>query len=240
MWPAIIGAIASVVGGLIKNEQSRKEASQNRAFQQTMSDTAYQRQMKDLRAAGINPIMAYAGPGASTPSGSVASYDDVMTPAVHSAVAAYNAGVDASLKKSTEYKQGAETAKIVEDTQNVREQNINLKEERLRIQQDVSTAKAMQRKLETEADTHVTQRALNVSMSQYQQMLTDLVEKQKITESLKQRLMTQDYDIAKAALAKARNEEEIDKTEFGRLMRYIDRLFKPLTPAMPYFMRRAH
>lgn len=54
------------------NQFSADEAQKQRDWEEWMSNTAFQRQVKDMQAAGVNPALAISG-GASTPSGSAAT-----------------------------------------------------------------------------------------------------------------------------------------------------------------------
>lgn len=80
-----VSGIANLLGGAMQQKGQEKIARQQMDFQERMSSTAHQREVADLRAAGLNPILS-AGGGASTPSGAGFSPPNIVEGAVSSAL----------------------------------------------------------------------------------------------------------------------------------------------------------
>lgn len=61
------------------NAWSAEQAQKQMDFQKMMSDSAHQREVADLQAAGLNPVLSAGGSGAQVTSGAMAQVDDSNT-----------------------------------------------------------------------------------------------------------------------------------------------------------------
>lgn len=103
---AVLGgasALGSFLGGRKKNKTQLKVAREQMAFQERMSNTAYERSMVDMKKAGLNPMLAMKLGGASTPAGAMPQISDEITPAI-------NTGMQVAQTESNVTYQAAQTA----------------------------------------------------------------------------------------------------------------------------------
>jgi len=211
--PALIGGISSAMGAKSQNEANSGMASDQMAFQERMSSTAHQREVKDLREAGLNPILsATGGPGASTPAGATAENKNVLGEGVNSAMSTMRTMADAfKAQAEANYVANAKTAQTEAATT----------ESYASAHQKTSSA----RQAETSADLNLSHINLNDNQTKnLQQQLKNLQETEKLTRA--QSSLT--YQQAAQARATINNLHEqfkdlkmkgdISASEYGRLM----------------------
>lgn len=126
------------------NEWNAQQAQLNRDFQERMRATQYQTTVKDLQAAGLNPMLAYTNGGAGTPSGAISApaqskvatgmssaYQSAQTTQALQTAALNQAQIDQVIAttqkiKSETLDQSVATAQQLQNLANSREQTVNL------------------------------------------------------------------------------------------------------------------
>lgn len=92
-------AAASIGGSVLEGAFGKSQADKQMGFQEDMSNTTYQRMMKDLKLAGLNPILAGKLGAPGTPPGASAptpKYGETASKAIQMA----NIQADTDLKNS--------------------------------------------------------------------------------------------------------------------------------------------
>lgn len=224
---AIVGGVLTAGSAMYSSSQQRESTAEanrmnvnlnreNREWQERMAGSAHQREVMDLRLAGLNPILSgTGGAGAGTPGTSAAS---VVAEPPTSFGDVGGAASSAMMAKLT-------MDKMKEDTKVSHEQYLKAAEE------TEMTARA---NAWDEAKVKYYQ-GDKTSGSDDQRAIWDSERDQKLVgvaaqkQSLKHAIL--DYHIGQSAEAKAKVEEQINKSSFGELLMWVDRLSKSVQGA---------
>lgn len=247
MWESIIPSVVTAGANLLGGNMSAAGAAANNAanisnswgmwnaqrdfayqqsqdqmnFQREMSNTAYQRATADMKAAGLNPILAYSQGGASSPPG-----------------AGQTASGTAAHTENTEAEKGraigmaansaVAAAKSVAEIQNANEQNKLLREQTANTVADAKLKDA--NTLKAISETDLTKGQIQ-NLPQILKLLTEQTEAARASGIASHAAAGQSGASARAITQDAQRKEESGDSWLGQQVNTLKRLWGSLPPA---------
>lgn len=227
-WGAIIGAAGSILGGVLganSAESGQREANQTniqlqreqQAWEERMANSAVQRRMADLRAAGVNPLLGMSsGASAATPTLAPARVESEKQQSSAIMAQSISNAAQVAVAQAQARKLNAEAGIVEQYGGQEAHQRIELsRAEQNRVDAQVTEIgvhvrqmRATTSVLEQDAiNKEIQQKLLNLSVAQLKYMLP-AIEAQ-----------------AKAAAASASNVGQVEASKWGEIAAFIRSLF---------------
>lgn len=113
--PAVVGGL-NYYGQMQTNAANAQQAQKQMDFQNEQTSTAYQRGTADMKAAGLNPMLAYSQGGASSGGGAMATMGNELGAGANSALSAQMTMQQMKGMELANIQQAAETQRTHADT----------------------------------------------------------------------------------------------------------------------------
>lgn len=247
--PAVIGGFLSNKGAKDRNEANiaaaretqsfnAEQADINRKFQERMSNTAHQREIKDLNRAGLNPILSAKYGGSSTPTGSMATgvtpqIEDEISPGVSTAMQIRLNKAQVKKTEADAVKAEAEARKTDEETKTVPISRDKIRQEIANLKGDLRYKLGLTRKTVAEI-VNIREQRLNIEADTTKKITetqSNLIGQQEMIariQAIKSKVKLNDQQLREmiTRFPGLVTEQEIDESKFGEISRYINR-FNP-------------
>lgn len=166
---SFFGPIGSILGGVGDDIIGRDDAAQanNTAYaqQRQLRQTAYQDTTQDLKAAGLNPMLAYSN-GATAAAGGPPVLNKGLTSAQQNSAKASieNIEADTQLKQAQAAKlSGVDTENTLTSTGKMAEEKANINQQTSNLRQQISTLLSQQKLYDNQATESSARAALNAA-----------------------------------------------------------------------------
>lgn len=216
MWPAIgaigaatLGGVFSALGARQQNREARRAAQTQMSFQERMANTRYQRTMADMRAAGLNPILAYQQGGGPVPGGS--SYTPV------------NIGGAAA----TGMQQVAQAATAPQSAQTQR-RLAKVKEREVSRQERLEESQIGKNLADAQNATSAAALHNQNNRLAYETSRVRMAEEEKVREEIA--ILRENVQSAKAVAAAAKSDQEFFETDLGKFLRKLGAGLREVNP----------